>query len=892
MDNAFWERAREIFGQAMDLAPADRGRFLDDACRDAPDVRREVEELLGSLEAAEDFMEAPAANEVAGEIVGQSEKLETGHRLHHYEIVRALGSGGMGEVYLARDTRLDRQVAIKVLPAASSQSPEANERLMREARSAAKLDHPNICTIHEVGDLDGRRFIVMQYIEGESLAQKLRSGDLGFPEKLQIAIQIAEAMAEAHAKDIIHRDIKPANVIITEKGAAKVLDFGLAKNISTHELAGGESATAHLLSTPGAVMGTVPYMSPEQVKGERLDPRTDIFSFGSLLYEMFTGRQPFYCKSNAETIAALLHIDPPVDDLPVEVQPIVVKCLAKHRDARYQASEILAAELKTVEAPSAWQTSSVPKHSDPSEARTVKDLTERQSTPIAVETGATAVPFTRVSRLVAVLAVFAVALAGAGIGYYLLRAQPAAVAPGGRAPITSLAVLPFENTNIETEYLSDGIAESLINSLSNLPNTRVISRETAFSFKQKNETAQQIGKDLNVGAVLTGKFSQTGDVVTIQTELTDLTTNSQLWGKRFNVKMSDLLQVEEQIVSQITDALQVKLDTIQRTQISKQYTANVDAYHEYLKGRYYSLQFTLAGYHKALEHLNRAIEIDPTYALAYAGVADAYTTASDWQLSPREALAKAKAASQKAIDLDGNLAEAWAAHGHARLHEWDPAAIDDLNRAMQLAPNSLTNHLWLGEYYMIWDLDRSVDILTKAAELDPLSPIPLAFLSFDYYMLRQPEKALEFGRKTAELNPYFYTEYSYIARFYAMGGDFESAFAALKKIPPEVVDPLTISTKGMIFAYQGKRGDAEKAIAEMRDMSRARYVSPFEYAMVYNAMGDRDKTFQFLEKAFADRSENVGFIRTMPNFDQLRDDPRYQDMMRRAGLDGKPQPGV
>ncbi len=477
-----------------------------------------------------------------------------------------------------------------------------------------------------------------------------------------------------------------------------------------------------------------------------------------------------------------------------------------------------------------------------------------------------------------------VALAGVFGGYLLLRPNPTGNAVIEKPAINSLAVLPFENSNPDTEYISDGIAESLINSVSNLPNLRVISRATAFGFKGKNETTQAIGKDLNVQAVLTGKFSQQGDAVTIQADLINIADNSQIWGQRFNAKASELLQVQEQIAKQIADKLQIKLDTQQKARIAKHYTENPEAYSEYLKGRFYTLQYSLDGHKKALEHLNKAVGIDPTYALAYAGIADAYTTASDWQLPPRDALAKAKAAAQKALDLDDKLAEAWAAHGHARLHEWDRSAIDDLNKAVELSPNSLTTQLWLGEYYMIWDLEKSVGILEKASELDPLSPIPAAFLGFDYYMLRQPQKTLEYGKKAVELNPEFYAEHTYAARYYSSIGDFRSAFDELNQIPPEMTDGQAISVKGIVYALQGKRPEAEKAIADLQKMASAQYVSPFEFSGVYNALGDRDKTFFYLEKAFDDGSENVGFIRTMPDFDGIRGDPRYADLMHRAGL--------
>ncbi|CAN5439571.1 hypothetical protein BH10ACI2_BH10ACI2_08060 [soil metagenome] len=887
MDAELWQRAKTIFEQVVGLGPEERRDYLDSACKDEPDVRSEVEELLNYHDRSDGFMDGPAVNEVAEELIGKVDKIQNGKILLHYEIIKPLGEGGMGEVYLARDTKLFRKVAIKVLPTASATDDEANQRLLREAQSAAKLDHPNICTIYQIAEEDGRRFIVMQYVAGENLAHELSSGNLDLRSKLKIATQIAEALSAAHKKGIIHRDIKPANVIISENLDAKVLDFGLAKVVDTGNMAGGDTMTAHMFSTTGAIMGTIPYMSPEQVKGEKLDARTDIFSLGAMLYEMVCGVQPFRRGNNAETIAALLNYDPPMSDAQVDLRPILEKCLAKDKDRRIRDAGELAADLRSVHGDSISAMRVQQKQPGFDEALTIKNLTEKQSSALAAETRAVSETLVLPSRSLTAAAIILLLIVIGGVvsaGYYWSGSKPPAVAVAEKMAIDSLAVLPFENSNLETEYLSDGIAESLINSMSNLSNLRVISRAAAFGFKGKKESLQEIGKSLNVQAILTGKFSQQGDLVTIQAELNDVRTDAQLWGDRFTVKQSDLMQVQQQIAGKITDALQLKLDNQQKAQIAKHYTDNPDAYREYLKGRYFTLQYSPEGHKKALEHLNKAIEIDPTYALAFAGLADAYTTASDGLLPPREALTKAKAASQKAIDLDAKLAEAWAAHGHARLHEWDRNAIGDLNKAIELSPNALTTQLWLGEYYLIWDVEKSVKILEKAADLDPLSPLPPAFLSFAYYMLRQSERSIEYAKKAIDIDPTFLSEHAYLARFYSFTGDYKSAASELDKIPPEAVDGFAVSTRGAIFALQGKRAEAEKAVFELQAISKKQYVSPVEFAFVYNALGDRDKTFFYLEKAFDDRSENISFIRNLPDYDKIRDDPRYTDLIRRMGF--------
>ena len=880
MESERWKKAKDIFEQAMVIGPGSRARFLDAACAGDATIRLEVDELLCSLDTAASFLEVPAVGK-------KTNNLEPGQTLSRYKIVEQIGSGGMGEVFLATDVTLKRKVALKLLPAEFTTDQERLQRFEQEALAASALNHPNILTIYEIGESDGMNFIATEYIDGATLRSLIQAGDLTFEKILDIAIQSVSALSAAHDVSIVHRDIKPENIMVRTDGIVKILDFGLAKSVAPPEH-DEDAETIRLGQTrEGMIMGTVAYMSPEQARGRPVDTRTDIWSFGVVLYEMIAGCTPFRGETASDTIASILKTDPETlsDETPAELRRIVTKSMRHDRDERYQTANDLLIDLRNLKQDLEFNKKLERKSGtiSGSQLATASKTTtnEEPANTLAIST-----VVNRPSRSAIAAIAFAVIILGVtGVGYYFLRGTPAAQLTMEPAKIESLAVLPFANSNQETEYLSDGITESLINSLSNLPSLRVISRDTAFNFKGTTAPLADIAKTLNVRTVLTGKMTQQGDSMTIQADLVDVATNSQVWGERYNVKMSDILNIEAQIAQRITEKLQLKLNAQQQAQISKRYTENSEAYSEYLKGRYYTLQYSPDGHRKALEHLNRAVDIDPTFALAYAGIADAYTTVSEGLLPPREALPKAKTAAQKAIDLDDKVADAWAARGHARIHELDRSAIDDLNHAASLAPNSLTTQLWVGEYYMIWDVEKSIQVLENAARMDPLSPIPPAFIGFDYYLLRQYDKAIIYGHKSMELDPHFATERAYIAQTYCAMGDAKSAENELNKIPPEAIDGLSLSAKAKVLAIQGKRREAEGVLVQMRRLAETQYVSPFEIAAVYVSLNDRDQAFAYLNKAYDDGSEHLGFMRNMPLFDPIRDDPRYSELIKRIGFD-------
>jgi serine/threonine protein kinase len=832
---------------------------------------------------------------------GQRE-LQAGQRLGRYRITRPIGKGGMGEVYLAHDTELERDAAVKILPAEGA-GEQSLQRFIQEAKTASALNHPNIITIYEVGQADGVRFIATEYIKGETLRQRLRLEPFSLRECLAVAVQVAAALSAAHEAKVVHRDIKPENIMLRPDGLVKILDFGLAKltERGVNEAVPDPNAPTRLQinTVPGAVMGTFNYMSPEQTRGKNVDARTDVWSFGVVLYEMVTGHAPFVGETSSDVIAAILKTDPAplkqiAPETPDELQRIVTKCLRPGQEARYQTAGDLLIDLKALQqelefAAKLGRSASTA----PRDGHAERMITEAQTMAVTQNTNVPSVSSAEyiVNQIGThkrfVVPAMLVLVLGLALGsYYLITKRGAAKLAGNDSAIDSMAVLPFANASQDpnAEYLSDGITESLINNLSQLPGLKVTSRNSVFRYKGNGQNAQKVGQELNVRAVLSGSVKQVNDQLVINVELIDVNDNHQIWGDQYVRKFADILKVQNEITQEVSGKLRLKLTSTLQQQIDKHSTVNPESYREYLKGRFYTLQYSAADHTKALEHLNRAIEIDPTYALAYAGIADAYTTADDWLLPPSEALSKARAAADKALALDNELAEAWSARGHARLHEWDKGAIEDLNKSIALAPNTLTNQLWLGEYYMIFDVEKSVPVMEKAAVLDPLSGLPPSFLSFDYYMLRQPEKAIATAKKALEIDPTFFSEHSYLARFYAHHGEFKAAFDELGKVPPEAVDVYAISTRGFIFGLQGKKAEAEKVIAELRKLSATQYVSPFEVAVVYNAMGDRDQTFLWLDKAFADRSESLGFIRTLPDFDPIRSDPRYAALLRRIGF--------
>lgn len=785
----------------------------------------------------------------------------TGTWLGRYEIVRRLGAGGMGEVYLAEDKRLNRKVALKFLPAKLVQDELAKRRLLREAQAAARLDHPNICSIHEAEEENGRSFIVMQYIEGETLATRIQRQPLELQESLEIAAQIADALAEAHSHGIIHRDIKPQNIMITTRGQAKVMDFGLVKVISEGGAVVSEADTQSQLSESGTILGTVPYMSPEQVRGEVLDARSDIFSFGCVLYEMISARQPFLGDSKATTISAILTQEPlPLArysrKIPPELERIVSKALAKAKEERYQTTKDLLIDLKKL-----------------------KNRLQLESTAAA---GSTASFFvSRVTgRKLAVLAVPILVMIGIG-AYFLTQTDK---------PIDSVAVLPFTNVGADpnTEYLSDGITESLINSLSQVSTLRVLPRSTVFRYKGRQVDLETIGHDLKVSAVLTGRVLQRGDTLNIQTELIDVAKKSQLWGEQYNRKLTDILAIQDQIAKEISENLRLKLTGKEKIQLTRRYTENTDAYRLYLKGRYFATQYTEEGFDKGNEYFNQAIAIDPNYALAYDGLAYCYILGWWTDIPYKEAMARARALAKKALEIDETLAEAHVSLG--LIHTWSdynwPAAEREFKRALELNPNYPPAHLWYGWYFQtLGRTDESIAELKRAVELDPLSAEVNSTLGLAFFFARRYEEAFKQLRSTLDLDPNYWYARLFLARVHQKKGEFPTAFAEIEKAKLVGAPAEVLSALGYAYAVSEQKEKAQEIITELKKLqSKQAWFAPYNTAVVYAGLGEKDQAFEYLEKEYKEGAYYMTLIKVDPELDSLRSDPRFADLLRRMKL--------
>jgi serine/threonine-protein kinase len=773
--------------------------------------------------------------------------------LGHYRIIEKIGAGGMGVVYRAHDERLDRDVALKVLPPGALADEGARKRFRKEALALSKLNHPNIATVHDFDTQDGVDFLVMEYISGANLSQKLNEGALSEKEIIAIGSQIVSALEEAHEHGVVHRDLKPGNVQVTPKGQVKVLDFGLAMLLHPDDAA---DATRSLTQT-GGVSGTLPYMAPEQLRRGSADPRTDVYAAGVVLYEMATGRRPFDQRLPSALTDDILHAIPsPPSALRPQLSPkleeIILKCLEKDPENRYQSAKELTVDLRRLASP----TSRVAIPAEPPR-RPAWHL------PLAAALG------------VALLAVAAFLL----FRFHLV---------GGRgAAIDSLAILPFENasSNPDTEYLSDGLTESLINSVSQLSNLKVIARSSVFRFKGRTVDAHAVGRELDARAVLTGRVVERGENLSISTELVDARDDRHIWGEQYNVKLTDLLAIQEEICRKITENLRLRLGGDAEKHLAKRYTENVDAYQLYLKGRYYSGQLTMEGMQRAVQYFNQAIEKDPHYALAYVGIAEAYFLVSSQFLAPRDAMPKVKDAATKALELDDSLAEAHTFLGMVKsFYDHDYAAAEsEFKRGVDLNPGSVFVHQWYSYYLMAVGREgESLAELKRAQELDPLSDTLTLLFSVYFLFSHQYDQAMEQSRKIIDADPNSWWGHFVLGWAEAETGKYDEAVQSLESATRLDASPYPLAYLGFAYARSGEKDKARAVLLELQQKSRQVYVPHYQLAVVYVGLGEKDKALALLQQAYDDREEI--FLSVDPTWDTLRPDPRYQDLLHRGGL--------
>ena len=841
-----WQRIEQLYHAALECDEARRAAFLAEACADDVSLLTTVEALLMADAQAGSFLTGAGVKleawSQATTLVEKTSLSVIGQQFGHHQILSLLGAGGMGEVYLAEDLQLDRRVAIKLLPARFTADADRLRRFRQEAKTASALNHPNIVTIHEIGETAGVHFIVTEFIDGQTLRQQIEGGKSPSRDTLEIAIQIISALAAAHAAGIIHRDIKPENVMVRRDGIIKVLDFGLAKltEVRKSEIGSRNEEAETLLQVeqnnpqsvipnpqltmPGAVMGTPCYMSPEQTRGLELDARSDLFSLGVILYELLTGCPPFTGASMPDLFVAILEKEPIsltqyVADVPAELERIIRRCLMKERGQRYQSAQELLTDLKNF---------------------------------------------------------------AAGTSQSHAAARPA----------PSIAVLPFVNmsADAENEYFCDGLAEELLNALAKIEHLGVAARTSSFFFKGKEADVREIGRKLNVSTVLEGSVRKSGTRLRITAQLINVADGFHLWSERYDREMADIFEVQDEISLMIVEKLKVKLLGEEKAAVLKRYTDNTEAYQLYLKGRFHWNKRTGAALRLSIGFFQQAIDKDPNYALAYAGLADA------WVLLPRyyagsapECYPKAKAAALKALELDETLAEA-----HATLaltlydYDWNLAESNrEFQRAIEISPNYATAHHWYGNSNLttMERFDEAIAALQRAQELEPLSLTINVDLGNVWFNARQYDKAIAQLQKTLEIEPDFYPAHIILGLACLMKGELAEARAVFQRAEQlNPADLFGLALRGYLQAVSGERAEALQTLERLQEMSPPGAPLSACFALIYAGLDDRDQAFQWLERGYADRILDMTRLKVTPLLDNLRADPRFADLARRISI--------
>jgi TolB-like protein/Flp pilus assembly protein TadD len=789
--------------------------------------------------------------------------LSAGARLGPYEVLAPLGAGGMGEVYRALDTRLDREVAVKVLPERLAEDPSALSRFEREAKALAALSHPNVLTILDFGREGRIAYAVTELLEGETLRTRLLRARMSWREAAELASEIADGLSAAHSRGIVHRDLKPENVFLTGSGRPKILDFGLARRERLADPTGDKKEPTRTQETePGALMGTVGYMSPEQVSGLAADARSDIFSLGCMLFEMVTGSRPFAGRTGAETLAAILRddpADPPSGGRPVpaELAGVIRHCLEKRPEQRFQTARDLTFALKSVVA----------------------------GTPAR----APAPPLSPVARGRSRSAVYAAAAAAIVVAAVLLVVWRDL--PGRGGAVHSVAVLPFQNVSGDPaeDYFVDGMTEELIANLAKVGKLRVISRTSAMQYKGTKKMLPQIARELNVDSIVEGSVLRSGQRVRITVQLIRAATEENLWAESYEKDLTDVLAVQAEAARSIVDGIQVLLTPEEGKRLANARPVDPEAYDAYLKGRFYWSKFTGDDYQTAIGFFQKAIEKDPTYAPAYAGLANAYRAlAFEGLVPPGEGMPKAEAAAKKAAALDNTLAEVHFALGMNRLAKWDhQTCLEELEKALALSPHdSIIRRFYAQSLSRVSRWDEAVAEGKRAQGLDPLSVETNRALGSVFYWAGRNEEALRQYRKTIELDPKDARLHGHLADVYARKGMYAEAIAEQQKYLSLSGDDEAARDLGRDFASSGypaaMKGLYRKTLEFLEEAGKYAYVSPVHFAVLHAQLGEKDAAFASLEKAFEERQPWLGQVNNDPQFEPLRSDPRFAPLIRRV----------